>query len=58
MVLEHMSICCARIIKSHAIYVRDRIDSGNLVMSVFLDFKKAFDTVDHHFFVTIRFLSN
>ena len=23
------------------------IDSGNFVISVFLDFKKAFDTVDH-----------
>ena len=25
----------------------DSIDSGNFVISVFLDFKKAFDTVDH-----------
>ena len=25
----------------------DSIDSGNFVVSVFLDFKKAFDTVDH-----------
>ena len=33
----------ASITGSHAIYV----DSGNFVISVFLDFKKAFDTVDH-----------
>ena len=25
----------------------DSIDSGNFVISVFLDFKKAFDTADH-----------
>ena len=25
----------------------DSIDSGNFVISVFLDFQKAFDTVDH-----------
>ena len=28
-------------------YMYDSIDSGNFVISVFLDFKKAFDTVDH-----------
>ena len=25
----------------------DNIDSGNFVISIFLDFKTAFDTVDH-----------
>ena len=28
-------------------FMYDSIDSGNFVISVFLDFKKAFDTVDH-----------
>ena len=28
-------------------YMYDSIDSGNFVSSVSLDFKKAFDTVDH-----------
>lgn len=28
-------------------YLYDNIDSGNFVISVFLDFKKAFDSVDH-----------
>ena len=28
-------------------YVFDRVDGGNAVFSLFLDFKKAFDTVDH-----------
>ena len=27
-------------------FMYDSIDSGNFFMSVFLDFKKAFDTVD------------
>ena len=28
-------------------FMNDSIDSHNFVISVFLDFKKAFDTVDH-----------
>ena len=28
-------------------FMFDSIDSGNFVISGFLDFKKAFDTVDH-----------
>ena len=28
-------------------FIYGSIDSGNFVISVFLDFKKAFDTVDH-----------
>ena len=31
---------------NHMQFMYDRIDSGNFVTSVFLDFKKAFDTVD------------
>ena len=38
-------------------FVYDSIDSGNFVISVFLDFKGAFDTVDH-FIVKIKFLGN
>ena len=32
---------------NHMQFMYDSIDSGNLVMSVFLVFKKSFDTVDH-----------
>ena len=32
---------------NHMQFTYDSIDSGNFVISVFLDFKKAFDTVDH-----------
>ena len=32
---------------NHMQFMYDSIDSGNFVISVFLDFKKAFDTVDH-----------
>ena len=39
---KHMTVCCAIITESHAI-MYDSIDSGNFVISVFLDFKKAFD---------------
>ena len=31
----------------HMQLMYDSIDSGNFVISVFLDFKKAFGTVDH-----------
>ena len=34
-------------IRNRMQYMYDSIDSGNFVISVFLDFKKAFDTVDH-----------
>ena len=32
---------------NHLQFMYNRIDSGNFVLSVLLDFKKAFDTVDH-----------
>ena len=32
---------------NHMQFMYDGIDSGNFVISVFLDFKKEFDTVDH-----------
>ena len=32
---------------NHMQFMYDRIDSGNFVLSAFLDFKKAFDIVDH-----------
>ena len=32
---------------NHMQFMYDSIDSGNFIISVFLDFKKAFDTVDH-----------
>ena len=32
---------------NHVQFIYDSIDSGNFVISVFLDFKKAFDTIDH-----------
>ena len=32
---------------NHMQFIYDSMDSGNFVLSVFLDFKKAFDTVDH-----------
>ena len=28
-------------------YVYENLDQGNIVLSLFLDFKKAFDCVDH-----------
>ena len=46
MVSENIS-APASITKSHEIYVRQHVDSSNFVISVFLDFKRAFDTVDH-----------
>ena len=48
MVSENICVYCASITESHAIlFMYDSIESGNFVISVFLDFKKAFDTVDH-----------
>ena len=47
MVSGKICLYCARITESHAIYVRQHRLS-NFVISVFLDFKKAFDTVDHN----------
>ena len=43
----------ARKSTTHAIvnylqYIYDNLDSGNLVFSIFLDFRKAFDSVNHH----------
>ena len=32
---------------SHMQYIYDSLDVGDCVMSVFLDFKKAFDSVSH-----------
>ena len=34
-------------LQNHMQFMYDIIDSDNFVISVFLDFKKAFDTVDH-----------
>ena len=45
MVSENMSTVQALL--NHMQFMYDSIDSGNVVKSVFLDFKKAFDTVDH-----------
>ena len=42
---KHMSTVQALLNHMQSMY--DSIDSGNFVISVFLDFKKAFDTVDH-----------
>ena len=42
---KHMSTVQALL--NHMKFIHDSIDSGNFVISVFLDFKKAFDTVDH-----------
>ena len=42
---KHMSTVQA--LQNHMQFMYDFIDSGNFVISVFLDFKKAFDTVDH-----------
>ena len=32
---------------NHMQFMYDITDSGNFIISVFFDFKKAFDTVDH-----------
>ena len=37
----------AQALLNHVQFMYDSIDSGNFVISVLLDFKKAFDTVDH-----------
>ena len=42
---KHMSTVQALL--NHMQFMYDSIDSGNFVISVFLDFKKVFDTVDH-----------
>ena len=42
---KHMSTMQALL--NHMQFMYDSIDSGNFVISVFLDFKKPFDTVDH-----------
>ena len=42
---KHMSTVQALL--NHMQFIYDSINSGNFVISVFLDFKKAFDTVDH-----------
>ena len=36
-----------RALLNHMQFMYDSVDSGNFVISVFLDFKKAFATVDH-----------
>ena len=47
---KHMSTVQALL--NHMQFMYDSIDSGNFVISVFLDFKKAFDTVDHKILVS------
>ena len=42
---KHMSTVQALL--NHMQFIYDSIDSGNFVTSVFLDFKRAFDIVDH-----------
>ena len=42
---KHMSTVQALL--NHMQFMHDSLDLGNFVISVFLDFKKAFDTVDH-----------
>ena len=44
-VRKHMSTVQALLNQMQFMY--DSIDSGNPAISVFFDFKKAFDTVDH-----------
>ena len=41
------NICLLQALLNHMQFMYDSIDAGNCVISVFLDFKKAFDTVDH-----------
>ena len=38
---------------NHMKFMYDSIDSGNFVISVFLDFKKAFDTDDHKILLSL-----
>ena len=47
------NIATVQALLNHMQFMSDSIDSGNFVISAFLDFKKAFDTV-----VKIRFLRN
>ena len=48
MVSENISLQCKHYwITCNLQYMYESIDSGNLVIFGFLDFKKAFDTVDH-----------
>ena len=42
---KHKSIVQALL--NHMQFMYESIDSGNFVLSVFLDFKKAFEAVDH-----------
>ena len=35
-------------ISNHIQYLYDAIDQGHVVLSLFLDFRKAFDSVDHN----------
>ena len=50
MVRKHMSTVQALL--NHMQFMYDSIDLGNFVISVFLDFKKAFDTVVHKILLT------
>ena len=47
MVSENICLLCMQAFLNHMQFMSDSIDSRNFVISVFLDFKKAFDTVDH-----------
>ena len=47
---KHKSIVQA--LQNHMQFMYDSIDSGNFVISVFLDLKTAFDTVDHKILLT------
>ena len=44
MVSENISLLT---LLNHKQFMYNSIDSGNFVISVFLNFKKAFDAVDH-----------
>ena len=38
--------------------IRKQLDDGNYVCGIFVNFQKAFDTVDHNILYSIRTISN
>ena len=47
MVSENICLYTVQASLNHMQFMYDSIDSGNFFISVFFDFKKAFDIVDH-----------